>query len=757
MRHFASDATYYLIDGKPTKHTGAYAGTKASVVDGFDGNPDVKAAEASDVRKSDIRNDGDSANDIYNVADVASKIDDNGAGDIVAVYMYDDDMGEKISINGATVTLTNANITVGQDAEVSVTLPKDENLDTSKVYVQVVDKDGKVVVSKTNVTDVTKKLVLNTKDLKEGTYTVQLFGYNKTDKNDDLLASATLNVGAKQMYTVSAIEWVTDSTGATTSTTPVIEAGTDGVFYVKVTSTPADAVLAKENLEVRVRGSVKDFELVSVGNGVYKITIANGEKINVGDKVNVTMKKGAALTEVPTTPIEGDASVSTSTSPDVAKVGTVDVKVDSANKATLLVQVLEGTSTRAARAARVERAAGAPIVSLKATDFVVTVNDAPVQDIQAVYDMSKGCYALTASTVSDWTAPAIKNVKVAVGAASDTVAKMDTTVKIEIDGQNNNFTIGTQIPEGGFEFGTLKLTNLFDSEVQVKEVKKNDVKDDNSNVTFKDGKVYLNAKLFEGLTNTQTVKFILTDGTNDSTEFVVTAKNAPALTDALNAVQTAGAEKVTGQAAVYTGKFTAAAASETINLTVKSGGTEIVKLASHQTVKSTPSELAKEVADKLNEELAKKPEMQSKYVITNTGDKVTVTASGKTEGETLDIEFSGGSTTKFAKEAGECKNGVADKAAVAGTLEFTIPAGVAENGNYKLVIDTAKSKNVTIAVTKEMTTEQIAELVVTEVKKINELDASNTGAQVTITEKTGSEKQVFVDTTADDVVFTKQG
>ena len=200
---FTSDAAYYLIDGKPTKHTGAYAGTKATVVDGFDGNPDVKAAEASDVRKSDIRNDGDSANDIYNVADVASKIADDGAGDIVAVYMYDDDMGEKISINGANVVLTDANITVGQDAEVTVTLPNDNNLDKSKVYVQVVDKDGKVVVSKTNVTEDTQKIILDTKALKEGTYTVQLFGYNKTDKNDELLASATLTVGAKQMYTVS--------------------------------------------------------------------------------------------------------------------------------------------------------------------------------------------------------------------------------------------------------------------------------------------------------------------------------------------------------------------------------------------------------------------------------------------------------------------------------------------------------------------------------------------------------------------------
>ena len=713
----------------------------------------MTSTEASDVRKSDIRNDGDSANDIYNVADVASKIDDNGAGDIVAVYMYDDDMGEKISIKGASVALTNATITVGQETEVSVTLPKDENLDTSKVYVQVVDKDGKVVIAKTNVTDAAKKLVLNTKDLKEGTYTVQLFGYNKTDKNDDLLAEATLTVGAKVQSTVTKVEFAKDAQG-TQSDKPVVEAGTKNTLYIKLTATPAVTALTEQDMTVSVGNVERKFTAIATNTeNVFEIRV-DGE-INPNDKVNVALKAGNTLTGNMPTPATGNAvqgTVAPEASPDVTKVGTVDVKVDSANKATLLVQVLEG-----APKARVARAAGAPIVSLKATDFVVTVNDAPVKDIQAVYDMSKGCYALTSSAVSDWTAAAIKNVTVAVGTASDTVAKMETTTKIEIDGQNNNFTIGTQIPEGGFEFGTLKLTNLFDSEVQVKEVKKNDVKDDNSNVTFKDGKVYLNAKLFEGLTNTQTVKFTLTDGTNDSAEFVVTAKNAPALTDALNAVQTAGVEKVTGQAAVYTGKFTAAAASETINLTVKSGQTEIVKLASHQTVKATPAELAKEVADKLKEELEKKPDMKTKYTIANTGDKVTVTASDKTEGETLDIEFSGGSTTKFAKEAGECKNGVADKAAVAGTLEFTIPAGVAENGNYKLVIDTAKSKNVTIAVTKEMTTEQIAGLVVTEVKKISELDASNSGAQVTITEKAGSEKQVFVDTTADDVVFTKQG
>ena len=323
---FTSDAAYYLIDGKPTKHTGAYAGTKASVVDGFDGNPDVKAAEASDVRKSDIRNDGDSANDIYNVADVASKIADDGAGDIVAVYMYDDDMGEKISINGASVTLTNATITVGQDAEVSVTLPKDENLDTSKVYVQVVDKDGKVVVSKTNVTDVTKKIVLNTKDLKEGTYTVQLFGYNKTDKNDDLLASATLTVGAAETYAVTGIEFAEDATG-TTSQNPVLAAGTKNTFYLKLTADKPVAALTEKDMEVRIAGELnprtfvarKVADNVRAVNTVFEIRVDG--KIEANDKVEVVLKTGSALTQVPQSPATGNAQ--TSPSKPQAQVDTV--------------------------------------------------------------------------------------------------------------------------------------------------------------------------------------------------------------------------------------------------------------------------------------------------------------------------------------------------------------------------------------------------------------------------------------------------
>ena len=72
----------------------------------------------------------------------------------------------------------------------------------------------------------------------------------------------------------------------------------------------------------------------------------------------------------------------------------------------------------------------------------------------------------------------------------------------------------------------MKLANLFTSDVQVKEIKKNgSAENDLTKITIgADGKVYLAKALFDGLTNSQTVTFKLTDGTTDTSEFTVTAK-----------------------------------------------------------------------------------------------------------------------------------------------------------------------------------------------------------------------------------------
>ena len=352
--------------------------------------------------------------------------------------MYDDDMGEKISIKGAKVELANSGtITVGQEnLDVTVTLPKDENLDTSKVYVQVVDKDGKVVISKTNVTDAAQKLVLNTKDLKEGTYTVQLFGYNKTDKNDDLLAEATLTVGAKVQHTVTKVEWA-DAKGSVVAK-PEILAGTQNTFFVKLTSTTEVPALTDKDMTVLVGNVPATFTATKVGapaDNVFQVvvntTIANGAL------VNVELKTGNILTGTIPAPVTGNAvqgTVTPEASPDAAKAKDISLAIDGAKTSELRVQVM-GTAAAKARVARAaEVAATTPITTLKASDFKVTVNDTPVTDVESAYDMAENCYTLTSKSVSDWTK--VQNVTVSVGEASETVKKMDTTVKIEFAESN---------------------------------------------------------------------------------------------------------------------------------------------------------------------------------------------------------------------------------------------------------------------------------------------------------------------------------
>ena len=159
------------------------------------------------------------------------------------------------------------------------------------------------------------------------------------------------------------------------SDVPVVEAGTNGVFYVKVTSNPANAVLAKENLEVRVKGSLVDFELVSMGNGVYKITVANAGKIEAKDQVEVTLKAGAAVTSVPNAPIKGEAKLEEKapvTSEEAKMVGDITVAVGTP-KTDLYVTVIEGDSAT--------RKAGEPLKNLVAADFTVTVDGTKVTDL----------------------------------------------------------------------------------------------------------------------------------------------------------------------------------------------------------------------------------------------------------------------------------------------------------------------------------------------------------------------------------------
>ena len=370
---FASDATYYLIDGKPTKHGNvAYAGSKASVLDGFDGNPDIKAAEASDVRKSDIRNDGDSANDIYNVADVASKIDDNGAGDIVAVYMYDGDMGEKIGLdenNKSQVVITGGNsVVVGNQTEITVTLPTDDK-NLGEAYVEVVKTENNketVVVEKVTVKN-GEKYNLDTSKLAVGDYKIKLYGYNVSDKTYEVLKEEKLTIKDKAAATT--VEFV-DVNGKPVAK-PDVNAKTL-FFQVK----DADGVVVKEidTKQVEVyRNDVQETDAVvakstNSSNGVYTITL----KTPVGNDM-IHVRYGAATGEQELTASVTLKDTELEATQNTAASGTTTVTLQNAEESALKIWQ-EGTdytkATTEATDAKVN-------VKAKLTGTTITLSETP--------------------------------------------------------------------------------------------------------------------------------------------------------------------------------------------------------------------------------------------------------------------------------------------------------------------------------------------------------------------------------------------
>ncbi len=191
---FADEVFYYTIDGKPTRYDDTYDSSKSlSILDdagfhtNFDGNPDIKAAEASDLQASDIRNDADSANDLYYVADIASEIDDAGKGDVTAVYMFEDEMDEA---DGASANVGDIQLQK-DDADVSV---------SAKITGNVTVDSAKVFAGNNEVTDGTVKATVSgdtvkvtaTKDAVARTYTLKLY-----DRKDKVVGTDTFEVLAK--------------------------------------------------------------------------------------------------------------------------------------------------------------------------------------------------------------------------------------------------------------------------------------------------------------------------------------------------------------------------------------------------------------------------------------------------------------------------------------------------------------------------------------------------------------------------------
>ncbi len=285
---FADEVFYYTIDGKPTRYN-SYEGKALAILEGWDTtatfartnftkNPDIKVAEASDIKVSDIRNDADSANDLYYVADIASKIDDNGKGDVTAVYMFKDDMDEIISRQGI-VALTASQVKVGEKTTVNVDFVRpDSNIDMGKLYIDVVDQDGEKVLSDVKVSEGDN--TVDTSKLDAGTYTVKLYGYNTANKDYQLLNTYDNFVVSKL-----GVAGDVDNLAAKKLDNKTVEV----TAYKDADKTVKVGDLKASDFTVKVDGAVMDaseYSVKEIGNGVYQVRALNGF---TGDEVVVSV------------------------------------------------------------------------------------------------------------------------------------------------------------------------------------------------------------------------------------------------------------------------------------------------------------------------------------------------------------------------------------------------------------------------------------------------------------------------------------
>ena len=305
---FADEVFYYTIDGRPTVY-GAddedknYSGKAVTILEdvagdvlhtNFDGNPDIKTAEKSDVQVSNIRNDDDAANDLYYVADIASKIADDGKGDVVAVYMFEDELDEA---DGASVDVKDIQLSKdGSDVTGTATIKGNVTVDSVKVFdgnTEVTDGSVSATVSGSTV-KVTVKGTAATK-----TYTLKLYDRKGNVVGTDtfeVLAKADSTLGDTKAGTVTTEGVKAEAGAAATVTYPVNYVG-GGDFYVAVNGDVAGAFKVAATTDAE---NTANAIATAIGSNVsgYTVEATETTKIKItasakaDEKVSLTIVKG---------------------------------------------------------------------------------------------------------------------------------------------------------------------------------------------------------------------------------------------------------------------------------------------------------------------------------------------------------------------------------------------------------------------------------------------------------------------------------
>ena len=348
-KDLASDVLYYTVDGTPTIHdtkSDEYTEELLQIANGFDGTPKITAESSSNLGTgSDVDDEFNDA-DTYVIADVASKI----KGDVVAVYTFEDTLGEVDADANTKVVFEKTSYTVevpksGEQANTAVIKWSEVgNIDIKSAVVKGQSGSAtglnNVTLDTTNISKDNKATVSVPDNGDVGEFTVVL-----TDSNNKPyeVTVKVVNPQNKEMtfdtqdYELTALKY--DGTGVVVGTVK----GADGQKLSSVTATALssdiDVEAASGVIKVKTRKVTKagtyQIKLTADGYNDKIIDVTVGTKANPGTMTiadnggnlkvtfdNLTDKRQVAAAELAT----DSFTVAVKTKGSVGEAKTVAVK-----------------------------------------------------------------------------------------------------------------------------------------------------------------------------------------------------------------------------------------------------------------------------------------------------------------------------------------------------------------------------------------------------------------------------------------------
>ena len=328
-KDLASDVLYYTVDGTPTIHdtkSDEYTEELLQIANGFDGTPKITAESSSNLGTgSDVDDEFNDA-DTYVIADVASKI----GGDVVAVYTFEDTLGEVDAEANAKVVLNKTSYEINIPA-------------ATETY----------TISWSEVaTDVTKAVVKGQSDLSSGLPTGVTF--TDSDVKGNNLVFEVANTAKPGKFTVV----LTDSNNKEyTVDVTIVDAALP--TFTAATTTPGVAKVeaAPAKVEITVGGTVvgttsKSCRLVigtdsvafdSSARDTAATAKAIADAVNADNAMARKYRAEADSDKVTITAVTSDITEFTATvSKPVSETGTFDAK---ATKAVAAVAEKKGVAT----------------------------------------------------------------------------------------------------------------------------------------------------------------------------------------------------------------------------------------------------------------------------------------------------------------------------------------------------------------------------------------------------------------------------